>query len=50
MAADEKVNEFTGEEITLERTAELLKNAERIMLIAHARPDGDTIGSCMALR
>ncbi len=41
---------FTGEEITLAETADMLKSARKILIIAHARPDGDTIGSCMALR
>lgn len=41
---------FCGEEISLEETADILKNAKKVLIIAHARPDGDTIGSCMALR
>ncbi|MDA3906564.1 MAG: DHH family phosphoesterase [Bacteroidales bacterium] len=29
--------------------SQLLKNAQKIVLTAHANPDGDTIGSCLAL-
>lgn len=35
--------------VTTEQTAELLKNSGSIALFAHTRPDGDTVGSCVAL-
>ncbi|MGC9521846.1 MAG: DHH family phosphoesterase [Anaerolineae bacterium] len=35
---------------TLNQTASLLQKSERPLLIAHPRPDGDTIGSTLALR
>ena len=35
--------------LTLEKTAEILKNANRIVLTAHVNPDGDAIGSSLGL-
>lgn len=35
--------------IDLRETAELLKNSDNILLLSHAHPDGDTLGSATAL-
>ena len=35
--------------LTLEKTAEVLKNADRLVLTAHVNPDGDAIGSSLGL-
>lgn len=35
--------------ITTEQTAQLIKQCNSIALFAHTNPDGDTIGSCVAL-
>lgn len=35
--------------ITLEQAAELLRGRDNIVILAHRKPDGDTIGSCFAL-
>lgn len=35
--------------LTLEKTAEVLKEAKRIVLTAHVNPDGDAIGSSLGL-
>lgn len=34
----------------LEKIADAMKNACNIMLVAHIQPDGDTLGSCFALK
>lgn len=39
-----------SEIITLEAAAKLLSDAQRVLLLCHTRPDGDTIGSAFALR
>lgn len=36
--------------ITLERTAEFLKEKDNFMILTHGRPDGDTLGSAFALK
>ena len=41
---------MTNKTTTLKQAAELLQQCERPLLIAHPRPDGDTIGSALALR
>ena len=35
--------------ITIEQTAQLIKQCNSIALFAHTNPDGDTVGSCIAL-
>lgn len=35
--------------ITLEQAAELLRGRDDILILAHRKPDGDTLGSCFAL-
>lgn len=35
--------------ITIEQTAQLIKQCNSIALFAHTNPDGDTVGSCVAL-
>ncbi len=37
-------------DVSLKDVAGALKNADRILLIAHIQPDGDTLGSCFALQ
>ena len=34
----------------IDRAAEMIRQAETILLTCHINPDGDTIGSCLALR
>ena len=35
--------------ISFERTVELLKNSEDVLILTHANPDGDTLGGGYAL-
>ena len=35
--------------MTIQETAALLQTMDRILLLTHVRPDGDTIGSAAAL-
>ena len=35
--------------IDLRETAEILKNSDNILLLCHAHPDGDTLGSATAI-
>jgi len=37
-------------EVEFQRTKRLIDKAERILLIAHRKPDGDTLGTCVALQ
>ena len=38
------------QETGLEKIAERIKRAERVVLFTHIRPDGDAIGSALALK
>ena len=35
--------------VTLEQCAELLRDADRILILSHQSPDGDTLGSASGL-
>ena len=35
--------------VTLEQCAELLRDADRILILSHQYPDGDTLGSASGL-
>jgi len=35
--------------MTIQETAALLQTMDRVLLLTHVRPDGDTIGSAAAL-
>ena len=35
--------------LTVSETADMLKNSDDILLVTHSRPDGDTLGSAIAL-
>ena len=35
--------------LTLDKTAEVLRGAQKIVLTAHVNPDGDAVGSSLAL-
>lgn len=37
-------------EVLFQRTKREIEKAEKILLIAHRKPDGDTLGSCIALK
>ncbi len=37
-------------EVLFQRTKKQIEKAEKILLIAHRRPDGDTLGSCISLK
>ena len=34
----------------MDRINELIKNASSVAVIGHVRPDGDCVGSCLALQ
>jgi len=38
-----------GAAVSLERAAQILKSAANVLIICHKHPDGDTLGSALAL-